>query len=179
MALLARFLLWVFGWKWVMKVNVPPKCVICVAPHTSNWDFFLGKIFYASVGGKPHFLMKQEWFFFPLSYILKAIGGIPVKRGKRTSLTEQMIEEFNHRTHFQLAIAPEGTRKKNAHWKSGFYYIAYGANVPISLAHIDYSMKEIGISENFHPSGDEKNDITKIKLFYKNFSGKHPERFTV
>ncbi len=173
-----QWLLLLFGWKCFLEVEVPPRCVICVAPHTSNWDFFVGKIFYTSIGGKPHFLMKKEWFFFPVSCLLKAIGGIPVNRKKKSSLTEQMVEEFQAREHFQLAIAPEGTRKKSE-WKSGFYYIALNAGVPISLAHIDYRKKEVGISRNFYPTGDVDKDINEIKQFYKNFSGKHPEQFSI
>ncbi len=179
MKFLCRILLKVFKWKCYVDVVVPSKCILCVAPHTSNWDFIIGKVFYTSIGGKPHFLMKKEWFFFPFNIFLKAIGGIPVDRKRKTSLTEQMIEEFKRRDHFQLAIAPEGTRKKNAQWKSGFYYIALGAGVPISLAHIDYTRKEVGISKNFIPTGNENEDIEQIKQFYKNFKGRHPEQFSI
>lgn len=178
MRIISKFLLKIIGWKTRVTVDIPPKCIICVAPHTSNWDFILGKLYYSAIGGKPHFLMKKEWFFFPLSFILKAIGGIPVDRKSKHSLTEQMISEFKKRSHFQLAVSPEGTRKKNANWKTGFYYIALGADVPISLAYIDYSMKEIGITKNFIPTGNEKDDMNSIKFFYKGFKGKYPENFT-
>ncbi len=179
MALLARFLLRLFGWKGVVEVEIPPKCVICVAPHTSNWDLIIGRVFYASVKGKPHFLMKKEWFFFPLNYLFKALGGIPVDRKKKSFITEQMIEEFKQRDHFQLAISPEATRKKNPNWKSGFYYIALGAGVPVSLAHIDYGLKEVGICRNFYPTGDEVADIDEIKQYYKGFRGRFPEQFGI
>ncbi|MDR1368664.1 MAG: 1-acyl-sn-glycerol-3-phosphate acyltransferase [Dysgonamonadaceae bacterium] len=177
--ILPALLLRLFGWKGVVDVEIPPKCVICVAPHTSNWDLVIGRLFYASVKGKPHFLMKKEWFFFPLNHLFKALGGIPVDRKRKSFVTEQMIEEFNQKDHFQLAISPEATRKKNSNWKSGFYYIALGANVPISLAHIDYGLKEVGICRNFYPTGDETVDIETIKQYYKDFMGKFPEQFSV
>lgn len=179
MALFARFLLRLFGWKGFVEVEIPLKCVICVAPHTSNWDFILGRIFYASLIGRPHFLMKKEWFFPPLNYFFRVLGGIPVDRKKKTFITEQMVEEFSRRERFQLAVAPEGTREKTSKWKSGFYYIALGAHVPIVLAHIDYDLKEIGVSRIFYPTGDDVKDIEEIKRFYKGFQGKHPERFGI
>jgi 1-acyl-sn-glycerol-3-phosphate acyltransferase len=162
-----------------MKVEIPTKCVLCVAPHTSNWDFVIGMIFYKSIGGKPHILMKREWFFFPIKYLLNALGAIPVDRKKKTSISEQMIEVFRSKLNFQLAVAPEGTRKKNINWKTGFYYIAMSAGVPITLASIDYAKKEVGIVENFYPSGDAKGDIEKIKQYYKDVTGRFPKKFGI
>ena len=173
----SKLLLRFFRWESSITVDIPQKCVICVAPHTSNTDFFIAKIFYSTIGGKPHFLMKKEWFFFPLSYLLKCLGGIPVNRKIKQSLTEQMVEKFNLKERFHLAIAPEGTRKKNPNWKTGFYYIALKAKVPILLAHIDYLKKKIGITGMLHPSGDEKRDMQTIKAFYQHFTGRHPENF--
>jgi 1-acyl-sn-glycerol-3-phosphate acyltransferase len=136
-------------------------------------------LFYKSIGGDPHVLMKKSWFFFPLKYLLQALGGVPVDRKKRTLLTDQMAEEFAERNHFQLAIAPEGTRKKNPTWKSGFYYIALAAKVPITLAYLDYKKKIIGVMENFMPNGDVMHVMETIKQFYKNISGRHPARFSI
>lgn len=172
-------LLKLLGWDYSLTIDIPPKCVICVAPHTSNWDFLIGLTFYKSIGGKPHILMKKELFIFPFKYLLKALGGIPVNRERKTSLSEQMVELFNSDEHFQLAIAPEGTRKKNAQWKSGFYYIALAAQVPITLAYLDYSKKVIGTFTNFYPTGDAEKDIDKIKSYYKNIQGKHPKLFSI
>ncbi|MDR0865350.1 MAG: 1-acyl-sn-glycerol-3-phosphate acyltransferase [Candidatus Symbiothrix sp.] len=176
---LYSFIFKALGWKSSIKVEILPKCVICVAPHTSNWDFILGMLFFKSIGGNPHVLMKKSWFFFPIKYLLDALGGIPVNRTKKSSLTDQLAEEFEKREHFQLAIAPEGTRKKISTWKSGFYYIALAAHVPISLAYLDYKKKVIGLMENFIPSGDAKSDVEKIKQFYKNIQGKHPAQFSI
>ena len=168
-----------FGWNYKLSVEIPDKCVLCVAPHTSNWDYIIGMIFYKSIGGKPHVLMKKEWFFFPLDSILKSIGALPVDRKKRTSISDQMVELFHSRNHFQLAIAPEGTRSKNAQWKTGFYYIALNAGVPIVLAYIDYSKKEVGVKTIFYPTGEVHGDIEKIKSYYKDVQAKHPKKFAI
>jgi 1-acyl-sn-glycerol-3-phosphate acyltransferase len=173
------FLLRRLGWKSVLPASIPSKCVICVAPHTSNRDFFIGIIFAKSTIGHLHFLMKKDWFFFPLGYLLKKMGGIPVNRKKKTFLSEQMVELFDSREYFHLAIAPEGTRKKNAKWKSGFYYIALSAHVPITLAYIDYKKKEIGVFDNFYPTGNIEEDIEAIKQYYKHVAGRNPNGFAV
>jgi len=174
---LYTFFLKIFGWKYELKEIIPDKCVICVAPHTSNWDYVIGMLFYKSIGGNPHVLMKKEWFFFPLKYLLKSLGAVPIDRKKRTSVSDQMVEEFNSRNHFQLVISPEGTRKMNAHWKTGFYYIALNAGVPITLAYIDYSRKTVGVKTIFNPTGDINIDIEEIKSYYKDVQARHPKRF--
>lgn len=179
MRIFFAFLLRSLGWKIVLNVEIPSKCVLCVAPHTSNWDFLIGISFYKSIGGRPYFLMKKDWFFFPLGNFLRSIGGIPVNRGKKTSLSDQMAELFDSQENFQLAIAPEGTRKKTTHWKTGFYYIALKANVPITLAYIDYEKKIVGIDKIFYPTGNLEEDMTEIKNYYKDIKGKYPEKFSI
>ena len=107
MQVICRALLRWFGWKLGPHNGVElPKCVICVAPHTSNWDFVIGKLFYTSIGLTAGFLMKKDWFFFPLNLIFKSMGGIPVNRDKRTSLTDQVVEMFQTHDRFQVAITP-------------------------------------------------------------------------
>jgi len=177
-----KFSRWVFkvlGWKAVVTVEEPPKSVICVAPHTSNWDFIIGKLYYWSLGRKSSFLMKKSWFFFPAGILLRSMGGIAVDRSKRTSVTEQMAEEFNKHESFHLAITPEGTRKLISKWKMGFYHIAVQAKVPIQLAYIDYEKKEMGISGILYPSDDEEADLVIIQAFYKSVNPKHPEKFFI
>ena len=169
-----------FGWNYKLLVDIPDKSVICVAPHTSNWDFIIGILFYKSIiGGKPHVLMKKEWFFFPFNYLFKSLGAVPVDRKKRNSFSHQMVDVFNSESRFHLVIAPEGTRKRNTQWKTGFYYIALNAGVPITLAYIDYSKKEIGVKKIFYPCGDLKNDIEEIKNYYKDVHAKHPKKFAI
>ncbi len=177
-----KFSQWIFkivGWKAVVIVAEPVKSVICVAPHTSNWDFLIGKMYYWSVGRKSGFLMKKSWFFFPLGIIFRSMGGIPVDRSKSTSVTDQVAEEFNKHETFHIAITPEGTRSLVPKWKMGFYYIAVKANVPIQLAYIDYKKKEMGISKIIYPTGDETEDLKMIQDFYKDITPKHPERFNI
>ncbi|MDR1120803.1 MAG: 1-acyl-sn-glycerol-3-phosphate acyltransferase [Dysgonamonadaceae bacterium] len=176
---LNEWLLKILGWKIKLDVHPVPKCVISVAPHTSNWDFIIGKMMCNAIGYKISFLMKKEWFFFPMNYILKAMGGIPVDRKRKSSMTDQMIRFLKSHERLQLAITPEATRKRNPDWKMGFYYIAVGANVPIALAYLDYKNKLAGIPFYFYPSGDEKTDMLKIKAFYNQFSGKNPANFGI
>jgi 1-acyl-sn-glycerol-3-phosphate acyltransferase len=172
--------LWIFkiaGWKAIVTVDEPAKSVICVAPHTSNCDFLIGKLYYWSLGRKSGFLMKKSWFFFPVGSILRSMDGIPVDRSKSTSVTDQVAEEFSKHDKFHVAITPEGTRSLVKKWKMGFYHIAVKANVPIQLAYIDYQKKEMGITGIIYSSGDEKADMVKVREFYKNVTAKHPEKF--
>lgn len=165
------------GWKTDIRVPNYDKCVICVAPHTSNWDLFFGKLFYGAMERRASFMMKKEWFFFPLGLIFKAMGGIPVDRSRKTSLVDQMAERFARSTQFNLAITPEGTRKPNAEWKKGFYYIALKAQVPIVLYGIDYPRKTITATRVIHPTGDFDKEILEIKNYFRQFTGKKPENF--
>lgn len=167
------------GWKTVITVPFYEKCVICAAPHTSNWDLLIGKLFYGSLGRRASFLMKKEWFFFPLNLVFKAMGGIPVNRGKKNSLVDQMARRFASCSRFNLAITPEATRKANPEWKKGFYYIALQAQVPIMLFGIDYPSKTITCTKAIMPSGDIEKDMREIKRYFMQFTGRHPEYFSV
>lgn len=167
----------ILGWKAVVTVPDYDKCVICAAPHTSNLDMFIGKLFYSAIGRKTYFMIKKEWFFFPLGLIFKAAGGIPVDRKRKTSLVDQMVHVFNTREKFNLAITPEGTRRRNPNWKKGFYFIALKAQVPIILIGIDYRTKTITAGKSIFPSGDIKADMREIKSYFRNFKGRHPEKF--
>lgn len=177
----------IWGWflkkaGWKVDISVPPvdKCVICVAPHTSNWDFILGLFAYRSIGRKANFLMKDFWFFFPLGYIIRALGGIPVHRSKGGgSLTQAVISDFNKAEQLHLAVTPEGTRSRNEKWKTGFLYIAYGADVPVMLGVIDYSRHLVAINRIYHPEGDIDADMKYIREFYAGFkqAAKFPDKF--
>lgn len=155
------------GWKVDISVPRRDKCVICVAPHTSNWDFILGLFAYKSLGREANFLMKEFWFFFPLKYLLKALGGIPVPKKKHgESLTDQVIKMFKDRGYVNLAVTPEGTRSLTDKWHTGFLYIAYGAKVPIQLGYIDYKHKDIIIRDEYNPTGNVEKDMNYIRKFY-------------
>ena len=121
--------------------------------------------------------MKKDWFFFPFNLLFKSMGGIPVNRDRRTSLTDQVVEMFQTNDRFQVAITPEGTRKRVDEWKKGFYYIALKAHVPILLAYIDYGKKTVGIKEIFYPTGNADQDIAIIREKYNGIRACHPEHF--
>ena len=165
------------GWKTNVTVPNYDKCVICAAPHTSNWDLFIGKLFYGAIGRKTSFMMKKEWFFPPLGALFRSMGGVPVSRDRRTDMVSQLVGIFKSRKRFSIAITPEATRKPNADWKKGFYYIAQGAGVPIVLAYIDYKEKRVGIERTFTPTGDVEADMRAIKSYYKDFHARKPENF--
>lgn len=169
----------VLGWKAVVNVPDYDKYIICAAPHTSNWDLFIGKLFYGSIGRETGFMMKKDWFFWPLGPIFRWMGGIAVDRGKKTSLVEQMVEVARSSRTFHLAITPEGTRKANPKWKKGFYYIAQGADIPILLVGIDYSSKCITIGREMRASGDIEKDMREIQQYFVQFRGLHPENFSI
>ena len=167
------------GWKEEVDQPRPAKCIICIAPHTSNWDFLIGKSYYTALGLTSNFLMKKEWFFWPLGPIFKAMGGIPVWRSKHSSITDILAEQAKERETFKLCITPEGTRSLNPEWKKGFYFIAVKARIPILLYGCDYERKLIECTHSFIPSGDLEKEMREIKLYFKDYKGKHPELFSI
>lgn len=177
---IAGRILRLFGWS--VSVTVPdyPKCLICVAPHTSNWDFVIGKLAYASVGRKAGFLMKETWFFWPLGCLFRAIGGVPVPRGRKRggSLTELLVERFRTSDRFVLAITPEGTRSLTCDWHTGFLRIAAQAGIPIVLGVIDFATRRALLERTFVPTGDMEADMKAVKNYYRPFKGYHPEKFS-
>lgn len=175
---ISRLLLRMMGWK--VRVDVPdyPKSVICVAPHTSNVDFFLCELAITSVGRHAGFLMKKAWFFWPLGVLLRAIGGVAVDRGRSRSLTSQLIEKFKKSERLTIAITPEGTRSRTARWHTGFLRVALEADVPLCLAALDFKTRTISMTQTFRPSGNPEADMLKIKEFYRPFTAKYPHKFT-
>ena len=167
------------GWTTEVTVGHPDKYIICLAPHTSNWDFILGLLYSRSIGMQSNFLMKKEWFFWPLGPIFRSLGGIPVYRQKHSSMTESMAESAKQAKVFHLCITPEGTRSKNPDWKKGFYFIALKSGIPILLYGLDYERKLIQCTKTVIPSGDLEADMRDIKLYFKGFKGKKPENFTI
>jgi 1-acyl-sn-glycerol-3-phosphate acyltransferase len=173
---IAQFLFWLRGWK--IARNYPKgvsKCVIVVGPHTSNWDFVIGKLAFIYYGIKGKFLIKKEAFFFPFGYVLKAMGGVPVDRKQRGNITETAVNFFEEEQELYMVFTPEGTRSYNANWKKGFYYIAQKANVPIYICYMDYERKIGGFHGEFVPTGDVDKDIQSIKDILSQYKGKFPE----
>ena len=167
------------GWTAEVTAEHPAKYIICLAPHTSNWDFIIGQLFMRAEGMHSNFLMKREWFFWPLGVIFKRMGGIPVWRDKKHSMTDNLAETALKAASFSLCITPEGTRSKNPDWKKGFYYIALKAQIPILLYGMDYEKKLIKCTKAIIPSGDIDGDMRLIKLYFKDFKGKYPDQFTI
>ena len=181
--MLKKFFAWLLyrhlGWKKEVTVEHPDKYIICLAPHTSNWDFIYGQLYNQAEGLSSNFLMKKEWFFWPLGAIFRKLGGIPVFRQKKTSMTETLAEIARKEKIFRLAITPEGTRKANPDWKKGFYYIALSAQIPVLLYGLDYERKLIYCTRSFIPSGDVEKEMQEVKLYFKDFKGKKPEQFVL
>ena len=167
------------GWKADFNCEIPDKCVVCIAPHTSNWDFVMGVLFKSSYKIKANFFIKKEWMRFPTKTLISKLGGIPINRSKKQSTTDVIAAEFAERTQLIIGIAPEGTRKHNPDWKMGFYYIALKTNVPVLLVSIDYKTKTISISKEFFPTGNIEKDLVEIADFYKNITAKIPKNFSL
>ena len=157
----------------------PDEWIICLAPHTSNCDFIIGQLYSSAQGMKSNFLMKKEWFFFPLGILFKQMGGIPVIRQKKTSMTDSMAEAAKTAKTFHLCITPEGTLSPNPDCKKGFYFIALKAGIPILLYGVDYEKKLIKCTKTIIPTGDLEADMREIKQYFKGFKGKKPENFTI
>lgn len=177
---ICKFLLKLLGWKTEGGVAPEKKCIIIGIPHTSAWDFVISWLFYTSIGGQATVLVKKEFFFWPMGYVVRKMGGVPIDRSKGANVIRQIIQLFNEREHMHLALTPEGTRKRTKNWKAGFYTIAANANVPVYLGSFDWGKKIVTIGHKFELTNDYKEDIKRMKDFYreKGVQGKFPEQFT-
>jgi 1-acyl-sn-glycerol-3-phosphate acyltransferase len=181
MKLFAQFILKLLGWKITgsLPKNVK-KCVLIVAPHTSIFDFIIGRLAFWFLEVDTRFLIKKEFFVFPFGYILKRLGGMPVNRSKAANSITQTIDILNTFESIAITITPEGTRRYTANWKKGFYFIAQKANVPIALAYLNYKNKKGGIGPLLYPSGNFEEDFAIIVDFYrKNGYARHPKNFNL
>jgi 1-acyl-sn-glycerol-3-phosphate acyltransferase len=174
---LANKILRLFGWNAVGSLADYPKCVIVVAPHTSNWDFPVLMLVKIALRLKVAWMGKHTLFRPPFGWAMRWLGGLPINRSARHNMVEQAVESFRTHDRLLLAIPPEGTRKRASYWRSGFYHIALGAQVPIALAFADYRRKVGGIGDVIMPSGDVDADMALIRNFYSGIVGKHPDQF--
>lgn len=158
---------------------LPDKCIIALAPHTSNWDFIIGNLYSRAKCFHCDFLMKKEWFFWPMGILMRRLGGIPVYRSKQMHSTDIIAEQAREVKIFRLCITPEGTRKAQQEWKKGFYYIALKAEIPILLYGLDYAKRRIVCTKAIIPNGDIEMQMREIKEYYINFQGLHPEKFKI
>jgi 1-acyl-sn-glycerol-3-phosphate acyltransferase len=151
-----------------------PKCVIIVYPHTSNWDFVVGYLAKVACGLPLRWVGKHTLFRWPVGGLLRRMGGIPVNRSESSGFISQLVEEFDLRPQMWLAIAPEGTRSRTDHWKSGFYRLALATRAPLGLAFIDYRTRVVGLKTYLALTGDEDHDLDRIRSVYAGKVGKHP-----
>jgi 1-acyl-sn-glycerol-3-phosphate acyltransferase len=160
---------WSTGFKVQGRMPDVRKYVIVAAPHTTNWDLPHALAAGLHYGVRVHWLGKDSIFKWPFGGVMRWLGGLAVERSQSTNAVAGMVKTFAEADELALIIAPSGTRSATVQWKSGFYHIAYGANVPLALAFIDYPTKTIGIAGVFMPTGDYEADLPKIIELYSKF----------
>lgn len=172
---LSALILKIAGWR--IKGGVPscPKFVIIAAPHTSNWDFPYMLLITLVLRVKVYWMGKDTLFRPPFTGLFKWLGGIPIDRSSPHNVVQQSIETFHRHETLALVVPPAGTRKRVTRWKTGFYHIAHGAQLPIALGFLDYKKKIGGIGAIITPSGHLADDMKRIRRFYDGITGKHPE----
>ncbi len=175
---IGKIVLHLFGWKVVANIPAGNQFVLIGAHHTSNWDLPLGLAMLYSLRLKVSWMGKQSLFRWPLGSVIRFLGGIPVDRHNPSGVIQQMAQQF--RTHQKLIIglAPSGTRSKRPYWRSGFYWLAKEANVPILCAALDYKTKTAHIGSSFMPSDNVEQDMAQIRDFYANIQAKYPASTT-
>lgn len=171
---LARCLLSLFGWTLIAPPTRPLRAVAIAYPHTSNWDALHAQLGNLGLGLKAHWVGKDTLFRWPFGGLLRWLGGIPVDRRAANGFVAQMVAQFTQRPELLLVLAPEGTRKLTAGWKSGFYRIALEAGVPVALTTVDYARREVGILAVLDLSGDPQADIAAIAAVYAGRQGRIP-----
>jgi 1-acyl-sn-glycerol-3-phosphate acyltransferase len=164
-----------FGWR--IEIDGVPnlsKFILVGAPHTSNWDFVLTLITFYALSVRISWMAKHTFFRWPFKGLLAWLGGVPIDRTNQDNgIVNQTIRTFNSRAEFVIAIMPEGTRSKVRRWKTGFYHIAQGAEVPIVLVRFDYGRKVMGIGPTITPSGEMAADMARIQSIFSGIKGKN------
>jgi len=174
-ALIGRWFLKLIGWTRVGGLPSIDKFVFIAAPHTSNWDLILMIAAAWSMKAHVHWLGKHSLFKWPFGWMTRAVGGLPVDRRKPQGLVAQAVELFARSDVLFLAVPVEGTRGRRDHWRSGFYHIARGADVPVATGFLDYGTRRCGLGELIHLTGDMTADMDRIREFYRPVKGKYPE----
>lgn len=182
MKLLAKFVFWITGWK--IAGGMPEgvkKAVLIAIPHTSNWDLLYARAAFYLMDVPVRFTIKKEIMVGPLGWLIKGLGGIAIDRkripGKRKqTYTETMIQMLNESDELVVMVTPEGTRSYAPKWKSGFYHVALGSNVPILVGFLDYKTKTAGIGPVIIPNGEMEAQIEEMKAFGRGITGKYPDQ---
>jgi 1-acyl-sn-glycerol-3-phosphate acyltransferase len=174
---LASRLLALAGWRVAGALPPCPRFVVIVAPHTSSWDFIFAVLAMFATDLRISWLGKHTIFRFPFGPILRWLGGEPLDRSAPGSTVGSALERFRAREQWVLGLAPEGTRRRVDHWKTGFHRIASKAGVPIVPVWIDYRAREVGIGAAFSPGPDEAADVTALRGVFRKEMARHPERF--
>ena len=174
---LARALLRLARWRTVG--TVPERGVLVGAPHTSNWDWVLTILLAWDNSVNIHLLVKKELFVGPLGWLLKATGAVKLDRADPGATVRALIAQAGASEEpFLLGIAAEGTRSRGEYWKSGFYRIAQQTGLPVTLAFVDAPSRRVGWGPTFHPSGDVRADMDRVREFYADVRGIHPDQAT-
>ncbi|MBC8191291.1 MAG: lysophospholipid acyltransferase family protein [Candidatus Marinimicrobia bacterium] len=173
--MLGKIWLKLTGWKYEGHLPTRGKYILICEPHTSNWDFIflLAAMFMDRI--KVSWLGKHTLFKKPFGGFMKWLGGIPIDRRSTHGVVEQIADHFAANENLMIALAPSGTRAKRDHWKSGFYHMAYSAQVPLLLGYVDFPTKTVGTGPLINLSGDIKKDMDMLREFYADIRGDHPE----
>lgn len=175
MRLLAKFIFFnLMGWHFKGQLPLLKKYIIIVVPHTSNWDFPLGLVVRKIFNTEINYIGKKSLFKWPYGWFFRWTGGAPIDRTKNSDKVQATAAIFKERETFRLALSPEGTRKKVSTWKTGFYYIAKAAGVPLVLITFDYGKKEIKISAPMWTTANKTADFKAYEAFFKGATGKNP-----
>lgn len=183
---LAEKALKLMGWEtdnhWPENLS---QCVMIAAPHTSNWDALYARLALKALGVNVRLTIKDSYMKFPLGPFVRAMGGIGIDRRPkqagepRPSMVQVMTDLFKQHPELVMLVTPEGTRARQEQWKTGFYYVAINAGVPIALAYMDYEQKKAGVGKIIHPTGNFEEDMAEIMDFYAGIQAKFPEDFSV
>jgi 1-acyl-sn-glycerol-3-phosphate acyltransferase len=183
---LAEKALKLMGWEtdnhWPENLS---QCVMIAAPHTSNWDALYARLALKALGVNVRLTIKDSYMKFPLGPFVRAMGGIGIDRRPkqagepRLSMVQVMTDLFKQHPELVMLVTPEGTRARQEQWKTGFYYVAVNAGVPIALAYMDYEQKKAGVGKIIHPTGNFEEDMAEIMDFYAGIQAKFPKEFSV
>jgi 1-acyl-sn-glycerol-3-phosphate acyltransferase len=178
MTLVGRLMLAIAGWRVHIPVYPGPQFILIAAPHTTNWDLYFMMACGWTMGLRVSWLGKDALFRPPFGWLMRWIDGVPVDRSKHSNQVQAAAAIFRERPALILAVAPEGTRSKAEHWRSGFYYMALEAHVPIGLGFLDYARKVGGIQGFYQPTGDIHADMAHFREAYKDIRGMYPDQAT-